>query len=730
MFAKGAEGVDPLPVYTIGFSESVSADSPLKCIAEQTGGDFMTAENADQLSAALYNVFYNLSDRSRSFSPFKVAPPPSTAGGNNPVRDYLAVYPMFTPIDGQTLWAGNLYGFKLNKDQPTLPAVNDCELDTTQLVWDAAASLRQQLDDHTEAYPARFVYMGTKNDGPPVSWERHDLNQIPYDAALQAEFMDLIGVSDEVEAQQVANFVRGIYQDNDTDLGNENPPGKARPDGYPAYGEFFHSQPVVVNPPNSPLYYYDYGFGVAGEQGVHDYQLFMKKHAKRRRVVLAGANDGMLHAIDGGVWDRDRQDEDVSTDIYDKVHDLGDGTELFAWVPQAVMANLPLITAGDDRPYTQPKYLVDGPITTSDVFIDHDGDTTREWRTVALVSLRRGGRGVLALDITQPDPIGSDPDYEPEESDFAGCRYVETHGYNVEQCSGDEYPKILWELSDTEDQDNNCPGGLSGDDCAPYWDLGWTWSKPAVARIAIYNDDDPPDDVFVAFFGGGWDQNDPAVKRDPLTPADTSDDFWRSNTGNFLYAVDIEDGTVLFKLPMLVDVPGGVTALDSDNDGFHDRIYFADTDGIVWRLKYPDPTLSTATGPEAGTLTTIFDFRDDFGDRQEFYTRPIAVPINFDGSGYTWALALGTGDRSDLARTDSGFDHFFFLVDPDDDAVVSAHGGRPGGGGLHSAQRFLRLHQPHAPLSSQVRLVSQPAGDRKGHVRCHRDRRLRPVPDL
>ena len=414
-----------------------------------------------------------------SSSPFKVAPPPSSAGGNNPVRDYLAVYPLFLPEEDQTLWPGNLYGFKLNKDQPTLPTVNDCELDTTLLVWDAAASLRQQLDAHSEADPQRFVFMSSDHSG---SLQRYDLREIPYDLGLQAKFMELTGVADEVEAQQVANFVRDIYQDNDSDLGNDGPPANARPDGYPVFGEFFHSQPVVVNPPNSPLFFYDYGFGIPGESGVHNYQDFIKKHAKRRRVVLAGANDGMLHAIDGGVWDRDRLDEDVSTDIYDKVHDLGDGTELFAWVPQAVMDSLYLVTAGDNLAHTQPKYLVDGPITTSDAFIDHDHDTNtpREWRTVALASMRRGGRGIVALDITQPDPIGSEPDYEPAESDFPGCRDGQTAG-----CSGDEYPKVLWELSDTEDQDTNCPGGLSGDDCAPYWDLGWTWSGGSRAQRFI-----------------------------------------------------------------------------------------------------------------------------------------------------------------------------------------------------------------------------------------------------
>jgi Tfp pilus tip-associated adhesin PilY1 len=115
-----------------------------------------------------------------------------------------------------------------------------------------------------------------------------------------------------------------------------------------------------------------------------------------------------------------------------------------------------------------------------------------------------------------------------------------------------------------------------------------------------------------------------------------------------------------------VDLPGGITALDSDVDGFHDRIYFGDSNGGVWRLQFPDPTDASATGATAGTLTEIFDFSSDFPDRQEFFTRPIMVPALFDGSGYTWALAFGSGDRANLDREDSGFDHFYFLLDVGD----------------------------------------------------------------
>jgi hypothetical protein len=217
----------------------------------------------------------------------------------------------------------------------------------------------------------------------------------------------------------------------------------------------------------------------------------------------------------------------------------------------------------------------------------------------------------------------------------------------------------LWEFTDTADDDTNCTAGLSGDECEPYWDLGWTWSKPAIARIAIYNSSNErePDDIFVAFFGGGWDETG------------------YDRTGRHFYGVDVATGAVIVKHPIGVAVPGSPTVLDSDDDGFHDRVYFADSDGSVWRLQYPEPTSSSATGAEAGgasdpgTFTRIWDFRTSFADRQMFFHRPVAVSTMAEGVTKVWALALGSGNRADVGALDDVVNHFFFLLDVGDSPV-------------------------------------------------------------
>lgn len=89
-------------------------------------------------------------------------------------------------------------------------------------------------------------------------------------------------------------------------------------------------------------------------------------------VVYVGANDGMLHALDG-------------SDTTDG------GKELFAFVPNAVLGEIhDLASPG----YTH-RYFVDGSPTVSDAYLGG-------WKTVLVASVGAGGRGVYALDITSP----------------------------------------------------------------------------------------------------------------------------------------------------------------------------------------------------------------------------------------------------------------------------------------------------------------------------------------
>lgn len=112
------------------------------------------------------------------------------------------------------------------------------------------------------------------------------------------------------------------------------------------------------------------GAPAAGVQGGSAYADFLQQHAARRRTVYLGANDGMLHAFDAG-----------------------DGTEVFAYVPNALMGALNQLTR---LAFTHRAY-VDGGATAAEVRVADD------WKTVLVSGMGGGAQGVFALDVSDPD---------------------------------------------------------------------------------------------------------------------------------------------------------------------------------------------------------------------------------------------------------------------------------------------------------------------------------------
>jgi len=93
--------------------------------------------------------------------------------------------------------------------------------------------------------------------------------------------------------------------------------------------------------------------------------------AGRKPVLYVGANDGMLHAFD-----------------------VGNGNELWAYIPRIVAPNLWKLA---EMNYASlHSFFVDGSPQSSDVW---DGSA---WRTILVGGLNSGGRGYYALDITNP----------------------------------------------------------------------------------------------------------------------------------------------------------------------------------------------------------------------------------------------------------------------------------------------------------------------------------------
>jgi type IV pilus assembly protein PilY1 len=125
-------------------------------------------------------------------------------------------------------------------------------------------------------------------------------------------------------------------------------------------GDIVNSSPYYVGAPN---------FGYYDDFESARYSSFVAAYRARTPVIYSGANDGMLHAINAVT-----------------------GAEMFAYVPSAVIADMPKLT---DLAYNH-RYFVDGSPTVGDVFY------ASAWHTLLVAGMRGGAKGLFALDVTDP----------------------------------------------------------------------------------------------------------------------------------------------------------------------------------------------------------------------------------------------------------------------------------------------------------------------------------------
>lgn len=146
-------------------------------------------------------------------------------------------------------------------------------------------------------------------------------------------------------------------------------------------GDIVNAMPVYVKAPS-----FTYGKFDA------TYTTFQSNNSARVGTVYAAANDGMLHAFNAD-----------------------DGTERWAYVPRFVMPNMYKLADADYG--NNHTYFVDGSPTAADICINPTTITesspssscssASSWRTIVVGGLNKGGRGLYALDVTNPtDPKG------------------------------------------------------------------------------------------------------------------------------------------------------------------------------------------------------------------------------------------------------------------------------------------------------------------------------------
>ena len=288
------------------------------------------------------------------------------------------------------------------------------------------------------------------------------------------------------------------------------------------------------------------------------------------------------------------------------------GSELFSFVPQELLPNMQL--RFDDSASTPHPYGLDGPLTMW--FNDVNGNGLLFNASNVLDSgehvylyqgMRRGGKNYYALDVTSRTA-----------------------------------PKLKWVIK-----------GGSGD----FSELAQTWSAATKSKIKLNGVDKN-----VLIFGGGYD-----------TAQDSNATAQDDTTGRAIFMVDAETGAKLWQAgpagsangsnPNLLlagmtnSIPADVSVLDTDGDGYADRMYAADMRGQLWRFDIKKGNTGAASLATGGIIAKLGD-TTAAGNRRFYYAPDVSLAKDLSQLN----IAIGSGYREHPLDTTIR-DAFFVMAD-------------------------------------------------------------------
>jgi type IV pilus assembly protein PilY1 len=565
--------------------------------ASDTEGVYRTASNATQLEEKLTELFATTMDPLATYSAAAVPSSRTEAGS-------IFVNAFFEPAADTAPWAGHLELWGLSANGTILASDTTAATDANgQFItgktphWDAA--------DAIKTVATRKIYTNVTAAGVTNRRELSDTTNVTE--------VELGVAAAEREDLVLWTYGKDSYNGNDTTYRDI------------VLADIFHSTPVVVGAPTRLLL-----------KDLRDtsYAGFYNSYKGRNRVIYVGANDGMLHGFDAGVW---VPPVAPNPGYYTN----GDGHEVFGYVPEHLLMTLKDLRANTEH----STYTVDGSPTVADVWLPTEvgvanflTDASREsseWATVLVVGDRKGGRGYLGLDVT----------------------------------AGDDDPSLLWEFMHSN--------------------LGETWSKPIITRVKVDSDsisgdkcgaangEDGCTERWVAIFGGGYESQADPNTDDWLDFGDAGFDT-RSRS---IYMVDLATGNVLATVShddtstslsnMKYAFPSEPAVLDLDFDGFADVVYIGDLGGQMWKWDISDIGVDSGVDNimDNWKATVFFDRPKVTLSSVDHYFPIYAPPTAAYVSGRLF-LVFGTGNREDLldlgAAGDTADNNRLYVVRDDD----------------------------------------------------------------
>jgi type IV pilus assembly protein PilY1 len=421
-------------------------------------------------------------------------------------------------------------------------------------------------------------------------------------------------------------------------------------------GDIFHSSPVVVEPPVdeflcslgldaqcvSTLYQDSLppngsttatpserpsGLQAQFSSEPQDaYEKYWEDHMTRPRIVMVGANDGMLHAFDAG---RSTTSSGVITEplqgLRTVAYTRGDGHEMWGFISPDQLPRLWLSMRDGHQTY------MDGDIMVRDVWVDGQANDkgpytntpgqkeSQEFHTIAIASERQGGTHFIALDVTDPTT-----------------------------------PKMLWMY----------PPPCSAEE--QLW--GETWGQfsprpPPIGPVLLQSTVGPSnygyahtEERWVAFLNGG---------HDPYNTRGRAAAIVDVYTGSSLFVANYNPGSsdsadpakaMRFAFPATASMADWGRGNAFAQDGFFDTAVLGDEGGQIWTFRFGEPGhINSTTGlVDNWTFGRAYEPNSSASNNANVHN-PIYTSSALTVDGNNWLRAyVGSGDRAHVRSINGG----------------------------------------------------------------------------
>jgi type IV pilus assembly protein PilY1 len=434
-------------------------------------------------------------------------------------------------------------------------------------------------------------------------------------------------------------------------------------------GDIFHSSPTVVNPPIdtpicnqafdnqcvSTLYQYQPAVQPVGLQytpnGEPDgpldaYEKYWRAYETRPKLVIAGANDFIVHAFHAGSAKQPVNTQAAVNGPRIVDYDEGTGVEMWGFIPPDQLPRIWLAMVHGHQ------LSMDGDIMLRDVWVDgqangidfSDGATVKqsgtaaknhkkegtEYHTVAVIGEREGGNHYIALDVTNTD----------------------------------KPPRMLWMYPppcDDEEQE---------------W--GQSWGQlgaraPPIGPVLLHTDDstgqsnygDTTEERWAVFLNGGHGPYNTRGRALAMLDVFTGSPLF---VANYNPSATDPSSAMRFAFPAVVSMadygpPPGTGASFSQPDGMFDSAVVGDEGGQIWTVRFGLPgklngTLNADGTHQASNWSFGRAYDPDKSDGTKAFEHEAiftAASLIIDQADNNWLHAyVGTGDRAHLRSQTGG----------------------------------------------------------------------------